>query len=217
MRRNILHFALALFTFALGFLISGNYEGMPDVLIIAPLIFIAMKAITSLGISLHYVKVAALTLLIWTPIAIVTFNAMPLTHGTCEMPGRPASDFAWATAVQEETVNSVQAGDYSCYDNLRVVPSLDNPIWVGVVDKKAVRKPPPSYAPTFRSAKVRGVAAVSVLVDTDGRVVWAQSISGHTYLRQAAREAACRARFTPTFVDGPLIYASGILTYEFGH
>ncbi|HJU53651.1 MAG TPA: TonB family protein [Pyrinomonadaceae bacterium] len=217
MRRNILHVALALFTFALGFLISGNYEGVPDVLIIAPLIFIAMKALTRLGISLHHVKVAALTLLIWTPIAIVTFNAMPLTHVTCEVPGLSAPDSARTAAAQAETINSVLAGDYSCRDNLRVVPSLYNPVWVGELDKKAISKPPPTYTPALASAGVRGVVAVSVLVDTDGRVVWAQSISGHTHLRQAAREAACRARFVPTFVDAPPTYASGILTYEFGH
>jgi len=213
MRRNILHVALALFTFALGFLINGNYEGVPDVLIIAPTIFIVMKAMTLVGISLHHVKVAVLTLLIWTPIAVVTFNAMPPLYGTCEITYSPTSDER--AVARAETVNSVLADDYSCGD-MRVAPSLHNPVWVGVVDSKAVRKPPPSYTPALGSANVRGVVAVSVLVDLDGRVVWAQSINGHAHPRQAAREAACRARFAPTFVDGPPIYASGILTYKFG-
>ena len=213
MRRNILHVALALFTFALGFLISGNYEGVPDVLIIAPTIFIVMKAIASVGITLHYIKVAMLTLLIWTPLAIITLNHMYPPYQSCVMIYSPTNDER--VVAQAETVNSVLEGDYSC-GNIQVVPSLYNPIWAGALDRKAVRKPLPGYAPSLRSADVRGVVAVSVLVDMDGRVVWAQSISGHTYLRQAAREAACRARFAPTFVDGPPVYVGGILTYKFG-
>jgi protein TonB len=59
------------------------------------------------------------------------------------------------------------------------------------------------------------VVAVSVLVNESGKVIQAQALSGHALLRQSALDAACRARFHPTYIDGPPLRLSGILTYKF--
>jgi TonB family protein len=85
----------------------------------------------------------------------------------------------------------------------------------GVINGKALALYPPRYPPAARLHGVSGTVAVWVLIDEQGNVSRAGAMSGHPTLHDAARDAACRARFSPTSVDGQAVQVSGMVTYNF--
>ena len=85
----------------------------------------------------------------------------------------------------------------------------------GVLNGKAVSKPMPAYPPAARSAGVQGTVVVQIVVDEDGDVASAHAVSGPEPLRDAAADAALRARFSPTRLSGQPIKVSGVVTYNF--
>jgi outer membrane biosynthesis protein TonB len=56
---------------------------------------------------------------------------------------------------------------------------------------------------------------VQILIDEEGRVISAQTMSGHPMLVGAAKEAALRARFTATKLSGQAVKVQGLITYNF--
>jgi protein TonB len=80
---------------------------------------------------------------------------------------------------------------------------------------KAVSLPKPSYPAEARAAKVSGRIQVDVVIDEKGRVVWAKAVAGHPMLRDAARKAACRARYSPAMISGRPIKTETIINYNF--
>ena len=223
MRQNLLHICAAVLAFLIGFLVSGSDGSFIAALLLAIFFFTLVKTLISPNPDLHYVKVAVLTLLIWIPFAKVVLNfAFPYSW-SCDV-YMPEVAKTGETAQEQKAIRFDQpvndvtdsyVPDCSCGDK-RVNPALYNSIWVGVIDGKAISKPAALYPQNLKSTNVRGVVAVSVLIDEAGKVVWAGSVSGHPLLRQAAKDAACRARFSPSLIDGPLLRVSGILTYHFG-
>jgi protein TonB len=85
----------------------------------------------------------------------------------------------------------------------------------GVLNGKAISLPQPVYPPMAKAARVSGTVNVQVLVDETGKVISATAVSGHPLLRQAAVQAAYRARFTPTLLSGQPVKVQGIITYNF--
>ena len=84
-----------------------------------------------------------------------------------------------------------------------------------VLEGKATFKPAPAYPQAAITAGIEGTVAVQILVDEAGRVVSAQAASGNPLLRQAAVQAALRARFTPTLLADQPVKVSGMITYNF--
>ena len=80
---------------------------------------------------------------------------------------------------------------------------------------KAVSLPKPPYPEEARAAKASGTVQVGVVIDEKGRVVWARAISGHPLLQDAARKAACRARYSPTQISGRPIKSQTVINYNF--
>ena len=85
-------------------------------------------------------------------------------------------------------------------------------IRAGVVNGKALSLPKPEYP---RNARGSSVVRVAVLVGEDGNVERAGAYSGHPSLHESARDAACKARFQPTTLQGSPIKVYGSLTYNF--
>lgn len=222
MRRDILHICAALLAFATGFLISGSDGSFIAALFLAIFFFTLVKTIISPNPDLHYVKVAVLTLLIWIPFSIFVLNFAFSSQKGCVIFGLEDSETDYTATEQKRATIDQPVNDLtdsyipagSC-GGKKVNPAFYNSIWAGVVNAKAISMPAPIYPQSLKSANAEGMVAVSVLIDEEGKVVWAQSLSGHPLLRQAAKDAACRARFTPTFADGPPVRVSGILTYRF--
>jgi protein TonB len=84
-----------------------------------------------------------------------------------------------------------------------------------VLVSKAISLPQPPYPPLARQIKVSGAVSVQILVDESGRVVAAHAVSGHPFLTKSAEEAAQRARFTPTVLNGQTVKVQGVITYNF--
>jgi len=80
---------------------------------------------------------------------------------------------------------------------------------------RVVDLPKPEYPPIARAAHATGTVEVQVLVDFDGNVVAAASISGHPLLQGAAVSAARKARFTPLTYNGEPVKMVGVIQYNF--
>ena len=85
----------------------------------------------------------------------------------------------------------------------------------GVLTAKAISLPQPPYPSLARQTRIQGPVTVQILVDEEGRVISAQTMSGHPMLVAAAKEAALRARFTATKLSGQAVKVQGLITYNF--
>lgn len=80
---------------------------------------------------------------------------------------------------------------------------------------KVVSLPPPAYPIMAKQTRTQGPVHIQILVDEQGRVISAQIVSGHPMLNPAAKDAAMRARFTPTVLNGQPVKIQGVITYNF--
>ncbi|HEY0378556.1 MAG TPA: TonB family protein [Pyrinomonadaceae bacterium] len=83
------------------------------------------------------------------------------------------------------------------------------------LNSRALELPKPVYPEAAKRAGIHGTVKVSVTVDEHGNVSEAEATEGPKELREAAVEAARRARFDPPRVHGAAIKIDGVLTYEF--
>ncbi len=84
-----------------------------------------------------------------------------------------------------------------------------------VLTSKLINAPQPIYPSLAKTAHVQGPVNIQILVDEQGRVISAQVMSGSPMLSPAARDAAMRARFTPTTLNGVPVKIQGVITYNF--
>ncbi len=96
-------------------------------------------------------------------------------------------------------------------DSPRVPPVVSK----GVINGQAISKPSPAYPPLAIKAHVQGLVSVQILVDEYGKVISARAMDGHVLLRQAAEQAAMRARFSPTKLSNVPVKVSGTITFNF--
>ncbi|MDQ2856711.1 MAG: TonB family protein [Acidobacteriota bacterium] len=87
------------------------------------------------------------------------------------------------------------------------------PLESGILNSKAIELPEPKLAEG--ATKLGGIVRVRVIVDETGKVISAEIEDGRIELRRAAIEAARKARFAPTLVDGQPIKVTGLITYLF--
>ena len=84
-----------------------------------------------------------------------------------------------------------------------------------VLNGDATSLPKPPYPPLAKQAGIQGPVNVQVTIDETGKIVSARASSGNMLLRSAAEQAAFRARFNPTRLNGVPVKVSGIITYNF--
>jgi protein TonB len=84
-----------------------------------------------------------------------------------------------------------------------------------VLTSKAIALPQPPYPMMAKQMRIQGLVSVQILVDEQGRVISAQVVTGNPALSTAARDAAMRARFTPTMLNGQPVKIQGIINYNF--
>jgi TonB family protein len=85
----------------------------------------------------------------------------------------------------------------------------------GIESGRVLELPKPAYPAIARAAHASGTVGVQVLIDVDGTVIAAASVSGHPLLQAAAVNAARNARFTPTKVNGQPVKVVGVIEYNF--
>jgi len=96
--------------------------------------------------------------------------------------------------------------------------SDDDPLMmqdVGILNGHAVKLPPPRYPAEAKGEHVSGTVLVEVTIDEEGNVASAHTVSGHVLLRAASKEAALKAKFTPTIICGKPVKVTGVITYNF--
>ncbi|HKS28990.1 MAG TPA: hypothetical protein VJS44_14280 [Pyrinomonadaceae bacterium] len=122
MRRTILYISLALLTFTAGFLTTGRTEQLQAALPVALTIFILIKGVARCKLTTHRLKVAFLTLLIWTPFAAITLRTALPAPTTCviDLPKEEetlSSEFAARQITfRHVTLARVMTVDRGCVD-----------------------------------------------------------------------------------------------------
>ena len=89
------------------------------------------------------------------------------------------------------------------------------PVSGGVLNGTAVLLPPPVYPEAAKRMRTQGVVTVDVILDETGKVVAANASAGPTILRDAAVQAALKAKFSPTKLSGQPVKVSGVINYKF--
>lgn len=89
------------------------------------------------------------------------------------------------------------------------------PISGGVLNGTAISLPQPVYPEPAKRTRTSGMVTVEVILDETGKVLSAQATAGPTLLREAAVQAAMKARFSPTKLSGQPVKVSGVINYKF--
>jgi len=89
------------------------------------------------------------------------------------------------------------------------------PISGGVLNGTALSLPQPIYPEAAKRMRTSGLVTVEVVLDETGKVVSATATSGPTILRDAAVQAALKAKFSPTKLSGQPVKVSGSINYKF--
>lgn len=84
-----------------------------------------------------------------------------------------------------------------------------------VLASKAISLPQPVYPIMAKQTGTHGPVNIQILVDEQGKVISAQVVAGNPMLTSAAKEAAMRARFTPTILNGQPVKIQGVIIYNF--
>jgi TonB family protein len=130
-----------------------------------------------------------------------------------------------------DRINGMESADMSSLasdadpDTQRVVmdseppsPTLKpllKPVSGGVLNGTAISLPAPFYPDAAKRMRIGGTVTVSVVVDETGKVIAAEATGGPATLREAATQAALRARFSPTKLSGQPVKVSGLINYKF--
>ena len=78
-----------------------------------------------------------------------------------------------------------------------------------------VTKMKAAYPPIAVAARASGKVLVQIVINEEGKVIAAQSISGHPLLQAAAVRAARESTFNPYLLEGAPTKVMGTLTYKF--
>ena len=119
------------------------------------------------------------------------------------------------SAVDQTIEDAKKRGEVVLVRCLENCEKSDELITDGVEVGRALELPKPVYPAIARAAHASGEVQVQVLIDTDGTVIAAASISGHPLLQAAAVSAARGTRFSPTTLNGEPVKVTGLLTYNF--
>jgi protein TonB len=89
------------------------------------------------------------------------------------------------------------------------------PVSGGVLNGTAIYLPPPVYPEAAKRMRTQGMVTVDVILDETGKVVAANASAGPAILRDAAVQAALKAKFSPTKLSGQPVKVSGVINYKF--
>lgn len=120
--------------------------------------------------------------------------------------------------VKVQTVSTIQQLPVIQIDEPPPSPGpkpILKPVSGGVLNGTAITLPPPVYPEAAKRMRTQGVVSVEVILDETGKVVSANASSGPSILREAAVQAALKARFSPTKLSGQPVKVSGVINYKF--
>jgi protein TonB len=139
-----------------------------------------------------------------------------------ELPSASASVTKLGSGPVDLKVTSVNSNPGVPIVNLDLEPPpspaprpILKPVSGGVLNGTAVYLPPPIYPDAAKRMRTSGEVTVNVVLDETGKVVSANASSGPAILRDAAIQAALKARFSPTKLSGQPVKVSGVINYMF--
>jgi outer membrane biosynthesis protein TonB len=88
-------------------------------------------------------------------------------------------------------------------------------IETGVLQGRIKYMARPNYPPSAKANRIAGAVPVSVLIDTDGKIIAAAAIGGHPYLRHEAALTACKSTIEPVTLKGTPVQVRGVINYHF--
>ena len=94
-------------------------------------------------------------------------------------------------------------------------PPPKAPISGGILNGRSSNLVKPVYTPEAYKAGASGQVTVKIVIDENGRVIWARAEEGHPMLRRASEEAAWQTTFPVTKLSGQPVKVSGVLLYNF--
>lgn len=136
-----------------------------------------------------------------------------LTGRDVDPPFNPSDKTGCIACTPTPTVVLVET-DSKPPEPLVVKPSTKT-VPSSVLISKVISLPQPPYPIMAKQTGTHGPVNIQILVDEQGKVISAQVVSGHPMLNPAARDAAMRARFTPTVLNGQPVKIQGVITYNF--
>lgn len=143
----------------------------------------------------------------------VAVGPVRLSNRNVDPPFDPLTKSGCVTCTDTPTVVRVET-DSKPPEPPAVKPKTERVTSI-VLTSKAISLPPPAYPAMARQMRLQGPVNIQILVDEQGKVVSAQIVSGHPILSPSAKEAALRARFTPTVLNGQAVKIQGVITYNF--
>lgn len=84
-----------------------------------------------------------------------------------------------------------------------------------VLNGREIRLPTPTYSKEARDARISGTVSVNLIIDENGNIFSAVVKTGHPLFHASSLEAACRAKFSVTTIDGVPSRVMGVITYNF--
>lgn len=82
-----------------------------------------------------------------------------------------------------------------------------------IVFGKAISRPGPVWPKEARAVREVGMITVKIVIDEQGNVIRAGTLDGPATMQFTSRTAACKAKFSPTTLDGNPIKVTVVLTY----
>jgi TonB family protein len=139
-----------------------------------------------------------------------------MPHKVAFKSGRPSADPSDFTdfyqMIATKFLDSVRLYNFGGGSAFKLDEELKNAVSGGVLNGKAISLPKPSYPGLLDAG---GTVTVQILIDEEGKVIWAKAVAGHPLLHEAARQAALKARFAPFKLKGQPVKVTGVLTYNF--
>ena len=131
-----------------------------------------------------------------------------------------ASNLTVSEPIELKTVDNLQNQNMQTVAlDMQPPPPMQQPILKplsgGVLNGTAITLPVPLYPEAAKRMRTAGIVSVDVVLDETGKVVSANATSGPAILREAAVQAALKARFSPTKLSGRAVTVSGLITYKF--
>jgi protein TonB len=137
--------------------------------------------------------------------------AVPATPAAAAPATPPATPVAPAPPTKEKIKSDkVKPDKVKSKDKVKANDAQDKEEKGGIIEA-----PPPVYPGEAREKKVEGMVTVEIVIGEEGNVIRAKPASGPDLLQGAAKDAALKARFRPTMVNGKPAKVSGTLSYNF--
>ena len=148
------------------------------------------------------------------PVAPPAIGLVRLTDRNLNPPGPLSSDSSDCVTCTG-TRPTVVVVDTTPPPTPQVVKLPPRQVSTGVLMATVISMPAPAYPIIAKQVKAQGPVNVQILVNEQGKVISAQVLSGNPMLIAAAKEAAMRARFTPTLLSGTPVKVQGTIIYNF--